>query len=271
MAICSNTQTNQQAIYDNHIVPMTIQQQSRAHIAGYSIMPLDADGTPSANGKVGFLSVGPSSMVQIFNAFMEHDRRKGFKRDEVVLCNGAEGGYDSAMQADPGSDYWDKLDMKLARAGLEAAQVQACWVYAATKFEVLPYPEHAIVLQGYLESIVDILLERFPNIKVIAFTSREYGGYSSLQTSLEPWAREGGYAIDALVRDNETSNTVPWIGWGPYTWADGLNARPDGLAYRCSDFEKDGLHPGRGVERKVVKMLLSWLMSHPAGSWFSRG
>lgn len=37
--------------------------------------------------------------------------------------------------------------------------------------------------------------------------------------------------------------TAPWMAWGPYLWADGINPREDALSWKCCDFwDDDGMH-----------------------------
>jgi len=63
------------------------------------------------------------------------------------------------------------------------------------------------------------------------------------------------------------------LAWGPYLWADGTNARSDGLAWVAGDFSPaDGTHPALGAREKVAGMLLTFFKSSPVTScWFSSG
>ena len=123
--------------------------------------------------------------------------------------------------------------------------------------------------------IVRAAKSRYPNLKLIFFTTRIYAGYATSALNPEPYAYEygfsgqwlvnaqiaqvGGAGADAVAGDlcyssNECGSTVgTWVGWGPYLWADGTTKRGDGLNWcnaqagsPCNgeqDFEPDGTHP----------------------------
>ena len=61
--------------------------------AASRIQPLDADGNPSPNGKIGFLAVGSGETQRIMGSFMNiaaNDRR--VEHDKLVPLNGARDG-----------------------------------------------------------------------------------------------------------------------------------------------------------------------------------
>ena len=61
----------------------------------------------------------------------------------------------------------------------------------------------------------------------------------------------------------------PWIAWGPYLWADGVNGRSDGLVYTREDLESDGTHPSTSGRKKVAELLLDFFKrDSTAQGWF---
>src|SRR5207248_1618692 len=76
--------------------------------------------------------------------------------------------------------------------------------------------------------------------------------------------------IDPRAGDlNYANGTAPWIAWGSYLWADGLNPRSDGLTWQQSDFEGDGTHPSTAGETKVGTMLMNYFLDSPfTEPWF---
>lgn len=242
--------------------------------ASQSIQPLGLNGTPNPNGKIVLLAVGMSNTRIEFQRFVSLARHETAAR--VAMVNGALPGYDAARIADPNSDYWNKVDAKLASQNASPLQVQAVWVKEAVAQEVDPFPANANELKQHLKSIVLIISERYPNVKTIYFTSRIYGGYATTNTSGEPWAYEGGFAVKWLIEDQILQrdpalayNHVPWLAWGPYLWADGRNPRADGLNWQCSNFKNDGVHPAASGATKVANKLLDFFLTHPTTLWFS--
>ena len=81
--------------------------------------------------------------------------------------------------------------------------------------------------------------------------------------------RNGGVVVDQRAGDLNY-NSMPWLSWGPYLWADGLVPRSDGLIWERADFEGDGTHPSESREQKVGTMLLDFFASLPySRCWFS--
>lgn len=67
-------------------------------------------------------------------------------------------------------------------------------------------------------------------------------------------------------------DVAPWLAWGPYLWANGMESRADGLVWRGENFQDDGIHPTPSGHGKVATMLLRHLKSRPESrSWFVAG
>jgi hypothetical protein len=83
----------------------------------------------------------------------------------------------------------------------------------------------------------------------------------------------GGRVVDVRAGDLNYNSAAPWLAWGPYLWADGTNARSDGLTWERADFVSDGTHPSEasGV-KKVGTLLLSFFKTSPhTRCWFLAG
>ncbi|MCB8950295.1 MAG: hypothetical protein H6653_19990, partial [Ardenticatenaceae bacterium] len=242
-----------------------------AHLAAglaqaQAIQPLAADGTPASDGKIGFISVGMSNAALEFNSFLRLANDDPTKNDAVVIVNGAQGGWTSNKLAEnPNAEYWQVLDERLADNGLTPAQVQVVWLKEArggVKNE--PFPQEPQILQAQLQSIVQLVQARYPNVKIVYLSSRIYGGYATGPLNPEPIAYHSGFAvkwlIEAQINGEPQLNydpvqgevTAPWLAWGPYLWADGLTPRSDGLTWACDEFADDGTHPGDPARDKVA-------------------
>jgi hypothetical protein len=120
-----------------------------------------------------------------------------------------------------------------------------------------------------------------PNIKAVYITSRIYGGYGPTGTSPEPFAYQYGFGVKWLIEEQLSGDPslnfdpakgpaiAPWISWGPYLWADGLNPRSDGLIWECNDFQNDGRHVNSKGKDKVSAKLMAFFNNDPTTrQWF---
>lgn len=231
------------------------------------VLPRDAGGAIDlSNGKVALLSIGLSNTTQEFSVFQKLAAQDPELSAQMVLVDGAQGGWSAdRIVADP-STYFAGADQRLRAAGVSAAQVQAGWMKLADMNPTQPFPGDAQKLQGEMKAIVQMLRARYPNLRLLYVSSRIYAGYASTTLNPEPHAYQSGFAVKWLIEaqiqnDPDLSYTAaraPWMSWGPYLWADGTNPRADGLAWSCSDFQDDGTHPSAGGALKVAGMLLDF-------------
>ena len=211
-----------------------------------------------------------------FHRFASHT--DAGRSSRVLLVNGAEGGATAERIDDPNNRYWTYVDDQLAQAGVSGAQVQTVWLKEAIDGNSGQFPADAQALHDALRSIVHILKQRFPNLWLVYLSSRIYGGYATTDTNPEPFAYDSGFAVKWLIEDQlagrlpVSSDTVPWLSWGPYLWANGTHPRSDGLSWQCSDFQSDGTHPSKFGTDKVANLLVRFLHTDAtARIWYVRG
>lgn len=271
--------------------------------AAAAVQPLDTDGRPSPSGRVVLLSIGMSNTTQEFCAPQNPAPCTSWSfvgqaladpavnHVNLVFVNGARGG-----QAADSWDSVDKPDYDLVReqdlkpAGLSEAQVQVAWVKQANEQPKISLPSEdadAWRLVQQLGNTVRAMKVHYPNLRIVYLSSRIYAGYATTTLNPEPYAYEGGFAVKWLVQaqidqrrlgrivsaragDLDDHGAAPWIAWGPYLWADGMNARSDGLIWEQADLRaSDGTHPSESGQRKVATLLLNFLKSEPtARLWF---
>lgn len=271
---------------------------ARAH----GLQPLDTAGLPDPNGKIVLLSIGMSNTTQEFcsqdsfepcNAWTFMGQAAVDSRvntTTLAIVNGARGGQAATSWDSPTDPNYDGVrDQKLAPKGLTEAQVQVIWVKQANPQPSVSLPNasaDAFALEASLADIARAAKVRYPNLSLMFLSSRIYAGYASTTLNPEPYAYESAFSIkwlieaqvqqiatgtaDPLAGDLDYSTVAPWIAWGPYTWADGLTPRSDGLIWVCTNLESDGTHPATSGEEKVGSMLLRFMLSSPfASPWFA--
>jgi hypothetical protein len=248
------------------------------------VRPLDLSGKPADLGKVVLISIGMSNTTQEFSQFVAQARRDPEISPAVVLVDGAQGGVISTMWAHPDRmakaarpDPWKVLDDRIKAAGASPEQVQVAWLKNAIAGPAAlgDFPKHAEVLKDDTALIVGKLKEKFPNLRLVYFSSRIYAGYASTPLNPEPYAYESAFAVRRAIRDAARGESIgePVLLWGPYLWADGVKGRAsDGLVWKREDLGEDGTHPSPSGRRKVADLLLKFFKSDPtATGWFTRG
>lgn len=263
------------------------------------VRPLDPAGNPDPAGKIVLLSVGMSNTTQEFcggppvacspwsfagQAAADPDVDRGW----LVTVDGAVGGHPAEDWDSPVDPVYDRVrDQRLAALGVTEDQVQAAWVKQANPRPTVSLPDpgaDAFQLEAGLGDIVRALRTRYPNLHQVFLSSRTYGGYATTPLNPEPYAYETGFAVKWLVAaqieqarsgaiDPESGDLspdrTPWLGWGPYLWADGGTPRSDGLVWSREDFAADGTHPSPLGEEKVGRLLLDFLKDSPfSRCWF---
>ena len=144
---------------------------------------------------------------------------------------------------------------------------------------------HAPVLETHLVSILNLLHQKFPNLRIAYLSSRIYAGLATTSLNPEPYAYESAFAVRWVIRDQTNGKPElncdpargevksPLVLWGPYLWADGVRPRKgDGLVWTKQDLSpRDGTHPAMPEgAKKVAKLLLTFFKTDPfAKRWFT--
>jgi Cu/Ag efflux protein CusF len=249
------------------------------------VVPRDADGRPSPEGKIVLLSIGMSNTSQASQGFSRQLQNAEGLHPRFVFVDGAQGGMTAARIQDPdnadGTKYWSTVDQRLRQAGVTRAQVQAVWIKQADAGPSQGFPAYAKKLQSELAKIVRILPERFPNVKLAYLSGRTYGGYATTKLNPEPYAYESQFSVKWLIEQQLTGDmslnydpargkvAAPWLSWGPNLWANGTKKNSAGVFYEVSDFGKDGTHHSpAGVEKLGRHILEFFRRDSTARNWF---
>ena len=249
-----------------------------------AIGALDTLGQPDAvNGRVVFVSIGFSNATQEFSAFVPKSDADPVRQSNVRTIDCAVGGQTAQILAQPTSAYWDSVATRLRGHGSAPKQVQVVWLKDANANPTGTFEVTTDTLAAQFFRIVQILEQKLPNVKQVFFTSRIYAGYASTTLNPEPYAYENAFAIKRVIAQQlagdpalnyDAANgpvVAPWLSWGPYLWADGLNPRSDGLTWACSEFNSsDGTHPSATGRAKVADSLLAFVRRDAATApWYT--
>jgi len=270
-----------------------------------AVHPVDINGNADPNGKYVLLSIGMSNTTQEFCSasstlpcsswtFMgQAATDAAVNHTQLVIANGAMGGKSASFWTSPTAPDYDRVrDTVLTPQGLSERQVQIVWVKVADPNPTVSLPSsnaNAYSLMTEEGQIVRALKVRYPNLQQVFISSRIFGGYAVTGSlNPEPFAYESGFSakwlieaqinqiqsgtLDARAGDLNYNTVAPWIGWGPYLWANGLTPRSDGLTWVQSDFESDKTHPSQQGETKVGTMLLNFFKNSTLTQcWFVVG
>ncbi len=298
-------------LYENisNTVPSDHNAAGLAKLA--EIQPLDTEGNASVSGKIALISIGMSNNSQEFcmgtstnsgqacipESFMgQAATNSAVNHTNLVIVNGAKGSQ-TAPSWDQSTDVnYDRIrDVELPYYGLTEKQVQVIWLKVVNAgvggTASLPDPNaSAYVLKNDLGKILRAIKVRYPNVKQVFVSSRTYGGYATNNLQPEPHAYETSYSfkwiiqaqidqmrnngqmVDVRAGDlNYLTGAAPWVSWGPYLWADGLNPRSDGLIWESDDFktaQNDGVRLTAIGVQKVGNMLLNFFLGSTYTPWF---
>ncbi len=262
-----------------------------------ALQPLDRNGNPAADGKIVLLSIGMSNTTQEFCAAGnpapcapwsfagQAASDAAVNHRALAIVNGARGGQDASTWDAPTDPNYDIVrNTDLVAAGFGEAQVQAVWLKVANAQPTVALPSpsaDAYRLVRQMGDIVRALKTRYRNLQLVYISSRIYAGYATTALNPEPYAYESGFAVkwvvaaqieqrrsarvDPTAGNLEDAVAAPWIGWGPYLWADGMNPRSDGLTWAPAELASDGTHPSQPGQQKVGAMLLDFFKQKP---WF---
>ncbi len=256
---------------------------NRAMAAAGQIQPLDAQGAPSPDGRIVMVSAGMSNTRMKFAAFQSLLAAESERHPALVAINGAQGGrHASTWQGDM---VWNVVHQQLDNAGVTPAQVQVMWMLHAIAGPSVhgTFPAHAQRLEEFMAAAVRQATARYPNLKLIYFSSRTYAGYATRGLNPEPYAYESSYAVRWLIQNHMAQTDThadPAKGatgacvllWGPYLWADGEKGRiTDPMVWLRQDYAGDGTHPSAIGNQKVAERMLTFFKTDPtARNWFLR-
>ena len=245
-----------------------------------AIVPVDAAGVPDSRGRYALVSIGMSNTTMEFSAFKQQADADSSKDPHLAIVDGAQGGQTAALWSSPACGCWATLDGRLAAAGISAKQVSVVWLKQADASPITGWPAYAQTLRNEMATMMSLLAARFPKLRMVYLSSRIYAGYATSALNPEPYAFESAFSVRWLIEDQMQGtgglaygpgdNTIAWLAWGPYLWADGTTPRSDGLTWACPEFSSSDLtHPSASGQQKVAQMLLTFFQTDStARAWY---
>lgn len=287
-------------LYENrsNAIPADHRQVGNARAA--LVRPLDRNGAPNESGKIVFLSIGISNAAQEWcnasvqtacgrETFMSQTAADArVNHSALVILNGAAGGQVAETWDSPEEANYDRVaSAVLTPFGVTEHQVQVVWLKVANPNPAISLPSasaDAYRLQSHLGNILRALKVRYRNLQQVFVASRTYAGYANTSLNPEPYAYETGWAVKWLIQAQITqmrtgavdsrsgsldyNSVAPWVGWGPYLWANGTSPNPDGLSWSAEDFRSDGTHPSTAGAQKVTARLVDFFLNSGSTPWF---
>ncbi|MEM8484397.1 MAG: T9SS type A sorting domain-containing protein [Bacteroidota bacterium] len=295
--------------YGGGLYPNETNELPAAHLAAglsraATIEPLDINGNPSANGYIVMTSIGMSTTSSMFcgvadasepckeGTFIRTLTTESGLHPRLRVVDGADPGKTTEKWELPEDKTYDRVrDEELIPFGLSEAQIQVAWVNLASASPTVSLPDaaaDAALMEQQYGNVLRAMQTRYPNLKLVFFSSRVYGGYATTSPiNPEPYAYESGFAVKWVIEaqlnqmhgsaaqiDVEAGNldfnaVAPWISWGEYLWADGANPRSDGLVWLPEDLKDDGTHLQRvGIEKVTAILLDFFRTSRLTRCWF---
>lgn len=256
-------------LYPNGLNTRPQKHEQDGQAISKTLIPLDSFGIEDpSNGKIVLLSIGMSNATQEFSAFKLLADTFRNKNPKLLIVDGAQGGQTASVIKNPNANFWTVVNQRLFQQKVSGKQVQAVWLKEANANPTAAFPKHADDLKNDIKLIVQILKQKYPNLKLLYLSSRIYGGYANTALNPEPYAYESGFSIKWLVEEQINGDSSlsyqgasiksPWLSWGPYLWAKGNTARTDGLLWLLGDFAADGTHPSNSGRLKVANLLLQF-------------
>ena len=234
------------------------------------IVPLDTLGqSDPTGGRIVLLGLGGNNASLEFAVFASSVASDPTRNPRLAVVNGAAGGFDLLDAADPQSAYWDTVASRLRAAGASPAQVQIGWMKMYVEDALGDFTASTDSTSRLLTRAVRNARTRLPNLELLYLTPRIYGGYAGNAGLAEPNAYWTGFAFRQVILSQVSGDSLnfdpargpvvaPWIDWGPYLWADGMQPRSDGLTWACSEFTGNGYVPSQSGRAAFADNLLAF-------------
>lgn len=187
-------------------------------------------------------------------------------RGGIILVNGAQSGANASAWDQPTDLAYNVVRDEKIPAPYTEADVQVVWMQLTNVIledtsaapPTLPDPDaDAWRLRDTCPAVMAALRTRYPNLRQVFLSAKQYTGYSVSGANREPYAYEGAFGLRECVLAHQGP---PFLGWGPYLWDS---------SWPREDYVGDGIHPSDSGLAKVAAMLRGFLETSPYTPWWS--
>ncbi len=227
------------------------------------IKPLDTlNNIDYINGMIALIGIGASVASDPFNVWKEEMNATDWPG--VNKCLNTKGNFIGGKtmndMLDPESDYWSNFLSGLANKNIAPNQVQVAWMLLMSETDTNDLDYFIDTVSSQYIYILHKLLDICPNLQQVFISGMHYSGYTAPEHKRynyirEPYAYWNNLAIKNVIGRQINGDTAliysgagknaPFITWGPYFWADGINPRmTDSLTWTCDNFRDDTIGGG---------------------------
>lgn len=251
-------------------------------VDGLLVQPLDLAGNPDPAGQIVILALGMSNTGLAWDGLTDlvNSSPAIAKNSAVVLFNGAKGGADLPKWVAPDAPQFVRVAGDLAAAGYSEGQVQAVWLFNSVR----PGENQIPTTEDWPRMVADGLADciraaqvRYPNLKQVFLSSREYGGWAKQNPAgrkREAFLSGLGvrHLVSCRIQEELTGQVadltigslvnLPFFDWSVYPYAAGATPNNDGVSWPRDCFERDGVHPNALGVMRWGNLLYSWFSSN---------
>lgn len=238
------------------------------------ILPLDAEGKPSATGRIVIAGVGASVCRQIFAQLERRGAETPGIHPAVTFVNCASGGADVNKITE--DRYWQRAQQALKARGVSALQVQVVWYQSDELRDSRDdFPGRPQRLQVALAQQMKLIAQHFPNAQLCYHSARHTTAFmpddEGKAKHAEPRPYHVGWAVKWFIESPENgSHHTPLSTWATYFWTDADKPRADGYQWSGAMNVKDGVHLTEAGQQRVAKELCDfWSRDAFARTWFT--
>lgn len=274
---------HQGGLYPNGVNQMPADFYTDAIAIARSVQPLNNNGEPDPNGKIGLIALGASTVSMFGKGLEDQIPAVVNVNKEIVFVNCGIGGQDLSDIMDPAANFWSVIDNRVKESGMTLDQVQVVWFQEDNlRNRDNDFELRVNQLTKEFTYMVRFCKERYPNLKLFYVSGRhttEFMPADAKDKHREPKAYLNGWVCKQLIENQINGDpqlaykgqnaAAPIILWGPYFWTQGAKPRSDGYAVTPDLFSNDGVHPNeKGIARIAGDLVNFWQTDPVSQLWF---